>query len=357
MFHGPRFAGVTGIGSVADDGITGTLRSMPARGALLDSAGQLIGHWMQVSRTVDQTVLPTGIDRVTMYGPQPPLGSELACTAWIREVSETEMRADAELRDEKGRLWCRIEGWTTRRFATDEAIWQVKFRPETATLSRPRPGGWSVVWERWPDSASRELMMRSYLNAAERARYSELNPLAQRQWLLGRIAIKDAVRRWLWDRGAGPDLPGGDHRRQRRVGPSLVRGPFRAPRVSVAHCAPSGRGRGRACAVAAAGDTPLGIDVEPATAMGQRNRGRRTDPHRASAARPARPGRCRGRGQGGMVRTTLDRQGGCRKGGRYRTGRAATGLRGAAGRGRWPGTPPNSSSRRPTAAPTGWPAT
>ena len=41
----------------------GTLVSLPALGALLDSAGQLIGHWMQVSRTADQIVLPTGHPR------------------------------------------------------------------------------------------------------------------------------------------------------------------------------------------------------------------------------------------------------------------------------------------------------
>ncbi|MGH3158928.1 MAG: acyltransferase domain-containing protein, partial [Streptosporangiaceae bacterium] len=258
MFHGPRFAAVAQIASIAADGITGTLLSMPARGALLDSAGQLIGHWMQVSRTVDQTVLPTGIRAVRLHGPQPRNGERLGCTAWIREVTDTQMRADAELCTGDGRLWCRIEGWTTRRFATDDAIWRVKFHPEHETLSRPCPGGWNVLWERWPDAASRELMMRSYLNAAERAQYGRLEPRQQRQWLLGRIVVKDSVRRLLWDRGAGPIYPaeitvdgtGGELR---------VRGPFRAPRVSLGHCPADGPGR--ACAVAIAGDEPVGFTV------------------------------------------------------------------------------------------------
>jgi acyl transferase domain-containing protein len=259
MFHGPRFAGVADIASIADDGITGTVLSMPARGALLDSAGQLIGHWMQVSRTVDQTVLPTGIRAVRLYGPQPPAGDRLSTVAWIREVTGTEMRADAELRTADGRVWCRIEGWTTRRFATDDAIWRVKFRPERGTLSRPCPGGWNVLWERWPDTASRELMMRSYLNAAERARYERLNPLQQRRWLLGTIVVKDAVRRWLWDRGAGPIYPA-EITVADTDGEPRVRGPFRAPRVSLAHRPPGGPGR--ACAVAIAGDEPVDFTVD-----------------------------------------------------------------------------------------------
>jgi acyl transferase domain-containing protein len=257
MFHGPRFAGVADIASLADDGITGTVTSMPARGALLDSAGQLIGHWMQVSRTVDQTVLPTGIRAVRLYGPQPPAGDRLGVVAWIREVTGTEMRADAELRTADGRVWCRIEGWTTRRFATDDAIWRVKFRPESNTLSRTADG-WTVLRERWPDTASRELMMRSYLNSAERARYTQLNPLQQRRWLLGAIAVKDAVRRWLWDRGAGPIYPAEITVEDFGAG-LLVRGPFRAPRVSLAYRPPDGAGR--ACAVAVAGEEPVEFTI------------------------------------------------------------------------------------------------
>jgi hypothetical protein len=163
MFHGPGFAGVTDLGTLADNGITGTLTVLPAPGALLDSAGQLIGHWMQVSRDVDQTVLPTGIDRVRYYGPTPT--GEVHCTAWITSVTGDQMRADAELRLPDGTLWCRIDGWTTRRFTTDDRIWQVKLRPERNTLGEPQPGGWVLVTEKWADSATRELMMRRYLTA------------------------------------------------------------------------------------------------------------------------------------------------------------------------------------------------
>jgi hypothetical protein len=236
MFHGRRFAGVASIGAIADDGIVGSLLSLQARGALLDSAGQLLGHWIQVSRTVDQIVLPTGIGTVRLYGPQPPAGQLLDCTGWIRDVTDTEMRADAELRA-GGRVWCRIEGWATRRFATDDTIWQVKLHPERNALSRSVPGGWTVVRERWPDPATRELIMRSYLNTAERAEYKRLHPLAQRRWLLGRIAAKDAVRRWLWDQGAGAIYPAEltVAETETDAGAGVrVRGPFRAPTVSFA---------------------------------------------------------------------------------------------------------------------------
>ncbi|MFS8102435.1 polyketide synthase dehydratase domain-containing protein [Lentzea alba] len=203
MFHGPAFAGVTKIDCLADNGIAGVLTPLPAPGALLDSAGQLIGHWMQVSLTVDQTVLPTGIEQVSFHGPAPV--DDVQCTAWIRSVTGQEMVADAEL-TVNGVLWCRITGWTTRRFTTDDRIWQVKLKPGTEMLST-QDGEWLRVAENWADSATRDLIMRRYLNAAERLHYGGLDVPAQRNWLLRVIAVKDAVRAWLWDRGAGPIYP------------------------------------------------------------------------------------------------------------------------------------------------------
>jgi phosphopantetheine--protein transferase-like protein len=78
--------------------------------------------------------------------------------------------------------------------------------------------------------------MRYYLGAAERAEYARRNLRAARQWLLGRIAVKDAVRQWLWDAGAGPMHPveitvGND-----ASGRPWVAGPFaEPPEVSLAH--------------------------------------------------------------------------------------------------------------------------
>jgi 3-oxoacyl-(acyl-carrier-protein) synthase len=225
MFHGPAFAGVTKIDCLADNGIAGVLTPLPAPGALLDSAGQLIGHWMQVVHTVDQTVLPTGIEQVSFHGPVPT--GDVGCTAWIRSVTALEMVADAEL-TVNGELWCRITGWTTRRFTTDDRIWQVKLRPGTEMLST-QDDEWLRVTENWSDSATRDLIMRRYLNSAERKHYGGLDVPAQRDWLLRVIAVKDAVRAWLWDRGAGPVYPA-----ELTVDASgRVRGAFAVPQIEV----------------------------------------------------------------------------------------------------------------------------
>ncbi|MFI9045391.1 beta-ketoacyl synthase N-terminal-like domain-containing protein [Streptomyces sp. NPDC053427] len=207
MFHGPQFAGVHEIATVAADGIRGTLRALPAPGALLDAAGQLLGHWMQLNLTVDRLVFPATLERIRLYGPPPRAGALLAATARIRAVRPGSVRGDVELRDADGGVRARLEGWTYRRFGADERVWPMKFTPEVCGIGEPRPGGWCLARRRWSDPASQELVMRRYLGAAERACYERCAPPARAAWLLGRIAAKDAVRELLWEAGAGPVFP------------------------------------------------------------------------------------------------------------------------------------------------------
>jgi phosphopantetheinyl transferase len=106
----------------------------------------------------------------------------------------------------------------------------------------------------------RELIMRRYLSGPERAEYDSLTPKAARSWLLGRIVAKDAVRRWLWQRGHGPIWPIEVVVSNDAQGRPLVSAPGgRDLRISLAHRPPYA-----ACAVAEGEDPGQepGVDVE-----------------------------------------------------------------------------------------------
>ncbi|MDQ3901790.1 MAG: polyketide synthase dehydratase domain-containing protein, partial [Actinomycetota bacterium] len=258
MFHGPLFQGVAKLGPIGDDGIRGVLAASPVPGALLDNAGQLLGFWIMQQMHQDRLAFPASIDRVSWYGLPPSPGEQVSCVVRIGSVSDTKVVADLELRV-AGRLYARIDRWTDRRFRTDEVTWPAFFFPERNLVAQRQPGGVFLVRDRWRDPGSQELAMRRYLGAAERAEYSRRNPRAARQWLLGRIAVKDAVRRWLWDSGAGPIYPVEITVSNDERGRPVVTGPFAtAPAVSLAHSGPL------AVAVVGGsdfGDSP-GVDIE-----------------------------------------------------------------------------------------------
>ena len=234
MFHGPAYQGVRAFLALGDDGSRAIIKSLPAPGALLDNAGQLMGHWLTSRPGGDRLVLPTSIGRIAFYGPHPAPDTLVDCTLTVSHLDDTVLRGDHVLVVDD-RVWCRISDWEDRRFAADALVFETLKWPERTGMSVER-SGFTVVDERWPDSATRALVMRRYLSQPERDDYERLNPLAQRQFLLGRVAVKDAVRRWLWSHGHGPVFPAEVAVANDPSGRPLVRGPFEADlRVSLAH--------------------------------------------------------------------------------------------------------------------------
>jgi phosphopantetheinyl transferase (holo-ACP synthase) len=254
MFHGPAYQGVRAFQAVGDNGSRAVLKSLAAPGALLDNAGQLMGHWLSAHAEVDRLVLPTSIGRVDLFGPHPPPGTLVDCTVTVTHVDDKVLRADMLLTVDR-RLWCRVTGWEDRRFATDELVFETLQWPEKAGMSVER-GAYTLIDERWADSATRDVVMRRYLGRPERAEYDQHHPLGQRAFLLGRMAVKDAVRRWLWARRRGPLFPAEIVVANEPGGRPLARGPFTDDlRVSLADV------EGRAVAIVAEG-VDVGIDVQ-----------------------------------------------------------------------------------------------
>jgi len=130
--------------------------------------------------------------------------------------------------------------------------------PEHNALAVEDPGGFVTATEHWRGSASRELMMRRYLTERERADNDRTGPRGRRGWLLGRIALKDAVRMHHWRHGERPLWPAQILVANEPNGRPIVEGVH----VSVAHK------DDRAVAIVDA-DVDVGIDlerIEPRTA-------------------------------------------------------------------------------------------
>ncbi|GAB2585175.1 type I polyketide synthase [Streptomyces capparidis] len=206
MFHGPAFRGVTALTGIGEAHVRGVLTVPPAPGALLDNVGQLLGYWIMATRAERTVVFPVGMRHLRFFGPHPAPGTAVECLVRIVSLDATTLEAEAQLVVD-GTVWAELTGWRDRRFDSHPETRPVERFPERNTLSRPRSGGWVLVHERWSDLASRELIMRNHLGGPEREAYQRHPPRGRRQFLLGRIAAKDAVRRWLWAHGAGPVFP------------------------------------------------------------------------------------------------------------------------------------------------------
>lgn len=260
MFHGPQFQGVTELTAIGDKHVRAELTAPAAPGALLDNVGQVLGFWIMARLTSRTTVFPVGIGEVRFYGPRPAAGQRLECLVRITSVTEHALEADMQL-VHNGQVWAEFVNWRDRRFDSNPVIRRMDRVPERNTLSTQQPGDWELVTEQWPDLATRELIMRNMLAGQERSDYEVHPPRGKRQWLLGRIAAKDAVRRRLWEAGVGGVFPSELRVSNQPSGQPVVHGAYGRSdpplMVSIAHCGEVG--------VAIARQHACGIDVEEVT--------------------------------------------------------------------------------------------
>ncbi|MFE4871975.1 beta-ketoacyl synthase N-terminal-like domain-containing protein [Streptomyces sp. NPDC056682] len=206
MFHGPAFRGITALRGIGPGHVRGTITTPSAPGALLDNVGQLLGYWLMSTHPTRTVIFPVALERARFYGPPPPTGTRVDCHAVITSLTEDTLLADVRLTLPDGTVWAELSGWRDRRFSGLDARKSGGY-PEHRALAEAQPGGWCLLRDVWPDLASRDLLTRMQLGRAEREAYEARPPRGRRQWLLGRIAAKDAVRRWLWQRGEGAVFP------------------------------------------------------------------------------------------------------------------------------------------------------
>jgi acyl transferase domain-containing protein len=206
MFHGPAFQGLTRSLAVSDRTMRGLITVPTAPGALLDNFGQFLGQWLVENERDRWVALPARIARIDLHEPEPEPGLLVECSLRVTGLEPDSVTVDGQL-CRHGTPIMTVRGWVDRRFDSDERAGAAHRMPATSTVAEQHPDGWWWAAERWHGLASRELYLHRYAGREECAEYEVLQPTRRRAWLLELVAVKDAVRGLLWDRGAGPVYP------------------------------------------------------------------------------------------------------------------------------------------------------
>jgi acyl transferase domain-containing protein/4'-phosphopantetheinyl transferase EntD/acyl carrier protein len=290
MFHGPAFQGVASIDRVCEDGADATVRDRPdllppageagliTRPLLLDAAGQAVGFWAAEQLERAFVVFPVAFRdlRLGRSGGSPPAAT---CRVRVTGLDEARVRSDLEVVDDAGEVALRVLGWEDKRYDLPGRFFEFRLDPSGRSASEPWeaplagcPGAdrFRCCRLEWPDSFLdqdagiwQEGLAHLALSRAERERWRAGGgpPGRRREWLLGRVAAKDAVRLLLRGRD-GPRLyPADVEVVPDATGRPGVSAPWlsrfgRAPLVSIAHS------EGLAVAVAGRGEGLLGVGID-----------------------------------------------------------------------------------------------
>lgn len=278
LFHGPSYQCLSGDIVLGDSSAycemtvpspAALFRSNPGPQLLLDpqlldAVGQLVGVWAMER---ERYVFPIGVQKLEIYRPSPPPGSRVAVRAEITADSGKTLEADVEIQGGDG-VWMRVKAWRMWKFRWDRRLVNFRRAPSRQALSKPyapgAPRACRVIDAADFTAGDLDIIARSYLHMDEMEEFKGKAkvPQRQRQWLLGRIAAKDAIRALLATSAEGSREihPASliivyDENRRPLVDLRTLPGANQpAPSISITHC--------RDRAVAVADHAPVGVDLE-----------------------------------------------------------------------------------------------
>ena len=221
LFHGPAWQGICRIESWGRSGVQAQLQPSrplltPGEGSLLaapqvlDAAGQVVGVWASHFVAEQYVIFPVAADTISFHAEMP--ASAIVC----RTASTTErdsIRSDISLSDDSGQVVCRITGLRHKRIDMPEQLhhfrgsrevllsrqWEVQpdVFQQTAVVSFF--DGETLSFRDTDGLVMREVIAQIILSRQERQTWQKLEFPEQRktEWLLGRLVLKESVRRLL----------------------------------------------------------------------------------------------------------------------------------------------------------------
>ncbi len=280
LFHGPLFHCVTGIHVLGDQGLVGEITVGPKDRlfasmlspqllidpVVLDGVTQLAGMWVIANGFY---VMPAKITKLEFYGTSPPPGTKVLVRVEIRNLSTKSrtVTVDAEVQDGNGNVWMRLEGLGEWLYDYSSQLQDTQRLPARYHIAMPKPlvgATPEVLCTFVSRSDLRHAAIRwlacLFLHQNEWLYFDKLQTLPlQWQWLMGRIAAKDALRIYLAKKmGTEMIHPAILEIIADEAGKPYVRpldGCPPMPQLSISHTGD--------CAVAMVAETGCGIDVEP----------------------------------------------------------------------------------------------
>lgn len=301
MFNGPSFQAVRSVERWSPEGSVGILISPPREGlfrgtdtpsfamdpVLLDAAGQLAAHWNAESSSSGFNFFPYRCEALQVFGPLPDSGLSFETRLRIHRTAQDTFSSDIDLVDENGRLYMRLVAWEDKAFDLPQAFYgMLHGQPDDHFSEAVQHPSGALFAEmemecRRVDVFDKKLLLPhggiwlnvlafQVLSSRERDHWLHWEAPQERRlsWLLGRVAVKDAVRYLLRKREDLTLCPADIEIESEPSGRPIVRGPWSGrvsavPVVSLAHSGDVAV----AVAVDGASGHGIGIDLERSRAI------------------------------------------------------------------------------------------
>ncbi|MGQ0529718.1 MAG: beta-ketoacyl synthase N-terminal-like domain-containing protein [Panacagrimonas sp.] len=226
MFHGPRLQGGRQVQRWGSTAIDMDLEILPTQdyfsfthtpslqtdATLVDVLGQTLYWWLQEQQGGRLNCFPFQIARATFYAPPQAAGTRVQSRASLRVPAPERLSAEIDAISTDGRVLMRMEGWDDRTFEVPDRFYRYRLDPPRGFIGQRWMDGVLPpgLYARRVEPFDHDLLesggglwgrglAHMALNLAERTRFYALPASGSRryEWLLGRIAAKEAARDWF----------------------------------------------------------------------------------------------------------------------------------------------------------------
>ncbi|MCB2180486.1 MAG: polyketide synthase dehydratase domain-containing protein [Desulfobulbaceae bacterium] len=295
MFHGPSFQSIVSLQQCGQDSALALLQKPDSdlfqpwkeerlfftEPLLLDGAGQLVGLWAANQLKEHFVIFPAAVEQISFFKDSPRNFSSLTCEVNPRLQGDSTILSDINLVSANETVFAQITGLQHRRINMPEIIHRFRGSREVFLSS-----SWDLPRQHIPatDSVSCCRLQRDLVDLAgsdrnvllaviahiilgrnERRHWYGLkgSPKRREEWLLGRLAGKEAIRRLLLELGKTDIRPADIEIMPDAYGKPLARGNWAADQDKTLSLSLSHSGNTFvALAGVLAPKGSLGIDIE-----------------------------------------------------------------------------------------------
>ena len=235
MFHGPMYHSVKHLIAWDETGIDAVLNATPVDGffddysrpnfflnpVLLDAVGHMTAFWIAQSRGTDFSCFPSQIDKLEFINPNIEMTDRFTIRGRVGFMgqqghSDRYLEGSYDCLDSNGQAVFRISGWRDRFFDVPHSFYYGRTNPregwyghDLTSIYPTLPAG-VCVWQvpAFPDgfledagAVWKRLLAFTLLSKEEREFWNNMkaSPRRQSEWIMGRIALKEAARKWIAD--------------------------------------------------------------------------------------------------------------------------------------------------------------
>jgi acyl transferase domain-containing protein/phosphopantetheinyl transferase (holo-ACP synthase) len=258
-FHGPMYHTCKTTTKIGSRGMIGTGSKCEGKGSLLDSMGQQLGLFLHLTQTENTISFPVRLGELEFYNHFYDQEGIFELSMVITRLTNIAITADMYVR-RGGTPWCVAHDYVCQRFKNYLPVWNVILKPQYHSLSDEiEPGIYFYLGTLEENALA--LLSKRYMREIETAVVKKLGSNSlKREYMVSRIALKDAVRNFVRREGEELLYPIEIVCTHDENGKPLVSGEGRAVEllegvhVSLAHKGVAG--------VAIAAHRPVGIDLE-----------------------------------------------------------------------------------------------